>query len=304
MNKYILHLTIGIPAYNEAKNIGHLLMDLSRQAQRGFVLKEIILVSDGSTDETVKVAKSSGNPLLKIVAHKNRLGLADTQNEIFKRASGSICVILHADTVIPRTDMLTELVRAMARSQADLVSGNLIPLPGKTFFSRILRIGSLWKHEAYASTNGGINLYTCYGPVRAFSKNLYKQLRFIHSVGEDMYSYLYTISHGYKYSFAKKAIVEYKLPQTFRDHAKQSLRFFRSTDWMDAYVSHQVIESESRFPISSLFKLGLKLFVANPVGFTCYLIISVYLSLLAKLSPQHGQINTWEIATSSKGARD
>lgn len=52
-----LTVTIGIPAYNEEQNIGHLLVNIFNQSTSIAILDEIIIVSDGSTDNTIKAIK-------------------------------------------------------------------------------------------------------------------------------------------------------------------------------------------------------------------------------------------------------
>ena len=73
-------LTIGIPAYNEEANIGLLLNDITLQKNRNYILKEIIVVSDGSTDSTVKKVEQASIQSIKLIINKKRTGLANVQN--------------------------------------------------------------------------------------------------------------------------------------------------------------------------------------------------------------------------------
>ena len=50
-------VTIGIPSYNEAQNIGQLLESLLKQVSNSYILEKIIVCSDGSTDDTEQVVK-------------------------------------------------------------------------------------------------------------------------------------------------------------------------------------------------------------------------------------------------------
>ena len=52
-----LTVTIGIPAYNEEKNIGRLLRALLRQKTNGLSIKKIIVISDASTDKTSQIVR-------------------------------------------------------------------------------------------------------------------------------------------------------------------------------------------------------------------------------------------------------
>ncbi len=50
--KKITTISIGIPAFNEAVTIKRLLRSVLAQKEKGFVLREIIVLCDGSTDGT------------------------------------------------------------------------------------------------------------------------------------------------------------------------------------------------------------------------------------------------------------
>lgn len=85
--------SIIIPVYNEADVIGNCLKSLSRQTN--FKDGEIILVDDGSTDATLKVAAISG------VGHKtlsqNHQGPGAARNLAAKVAKGNVLVFVDAD---------------------------------------------------------------------------------------------------------------------------------------------------------------------------------------------------------------
>ena len=69
-----LSVSVGIPALNEELNIKQLLTAILRQEEDSFVLREIIVVSDGSTDETVALAKSIKDKRIRVInAGNNQL---------------------------------------------------------------------------------------------------------------------------------------------------------------------------------------------------------------------------------------
>jgi len=87
-------LTIGIPAYNEEANIGLLLNDITLQKNRNYILKEIIVVSDGSTDSTVKKVEQASIQSIKLIINKKRTGLANVQNPLQKLSHRAMCTII------------------------------------------------------------------------------------------------------------------------------------------------------------------------------------------------------------------
>ncbi|RLC37977.1 glycosyl transferase family 2, partial [Candidatus Falkowbacteria bacterium] len=79
-------VTVGIPAYNEADNIAYLLKDLLGQKQADFKLERIIVISDGSSDNTAEIAQKSGNKIIKVINGRIRKGVAMRLNQIISIA--------------------------------------------------------------------------------------------------------------------------------------------------------------------------------------------------------------------------
>ncbi|NTU73535.1 glycosyltransferase, partial [Candidatus Roizmanbacteria bacterium] len=67
-------LTIGISALNEEQNIICLLNALLSQKNGHYLLSELVVISDGSTDQTVPLVKSIQNkyPVITLIDGKKR----------------------------------------------------------------------------------------------------------------------------------------------------------------------------------------------------------------------------------------
>lgn len=89
------NLTIGIPAYNCEKDLPKLLESLSNIKN---IKYEIIIINDGSKDNTLAVCKkyASKNRNIKIYSQKNK-GVSHARNEIIKRASGEWITFIDSD---------------------------------------------------------------------------------------------------------------------------------------------------------------------------------------------------------------
>ena len=86
--------SIIIPVYNEEKTITNCLKSLLSQSYKDF---EIIIVDDGSTDDTLaKVDKIKGSKVTKIIYQEHQ-GPALARNKGAKEASGQILVFVDAD---------------------------------------------------------------------------------------------------------------------------------------------------------------------------------------------------------------
>lgn len=260
----IKSITIGIPAYNEEINIGFLLRDLLDQKIEGFNLSKILILSDGSTDETVKKARSFNNSKIQVIERKERLGKSATQNEIISKIHSDILVLLDADILISDKYFLLKLISPILDEKFDMTSSGIKELPTRGFFDQILNVSMNLKTTLFNAFKKGNNVYNCHGPARAFSKELYSKIKFTRSEGEDMYSYLFCVSQNMKFFYVKSSLVEYQLPATPLDHYKQSKRYLDAIDYCTSIFGQDMMKNE--------FSIGLKLYVLSAFKALPYII--------------------------------
>jgi glycosyltransferase involved in cell wall biosynthesis len=297
-------ITIGIPAFNEELNIGYLIKDLLKQKEIGFVIDKIIVASDGSRDRTVQIAKNIKNKKVVVIDNKINVGAATTQNQLCRVAKSDYLLLLNADTLIQDTDFVSKLVSLSKSRNAELVSANLQELEPTSFFEKVLATSMKLKKKAFELFNGGHNLYTCYGPARMLSRDLYQQISFTQSYGEDAYSYLFCLSRGMKYGYAKSALVYYKLPSTFKDHNNQSHRFIESQKRMIHEFGTVFTLREYYLPYISIVATLPLFFMHHPFYTSIYLLLFIYSSLtgIIKLFSKNTR-DTWEVSASTKQLR-
>ncbi len=87
-----MRVVISIPAYNEEKTIGRVIEDIKKIMDHTKYEYKILVIDDGSKDNTSKIAKEKG---AIVVSNKRNLGLAET----FKREMQE-CLKLKADIII------------------------------------------------------------------------------------------------------------------------------------------------------------------------------------------------------------
>lgn len=90
----MITLSIIIPVYNEEKTIALVLETIFKIQLPTY---EIIVVNDGSTDESLKKIKSVKNKLIKIISHKTNLGKGAAVRSGIKVATGDYILIQDAD---------------------------------------------------------------------------------------------------------------------------------------------------------------------------------------------------------------
>lgn len=292
-------ITIGIPAYNEEANIAHLLHDLLRQHGQGFIMERIIVMSDGSSDETAIRARSIPDDRIQVVDDGLRKGKSMRQNDIIDMATSDVLVFLDADIIIEDEYFLDQLTRPILEGRADLTSCSLQEIHPKNFLESMLHASMEFKRIVFGAFRGGKNMYCCAGPVRALSGNLYRSMRFRPGIADDMYTYLFALQNGFEFSFIPEAIVHYKLPETLADYFRQSFRYNSYLDQANSYFEKDFITENTKIPLVSYLFAGLAVLLKYPVSFPGYVILKI-VTRIAYLFSRREQSDSWEIARSSK----
>ncbi len=107
-----------MPAYNAAKTLKLTYNDLPHDSVDG-----IILVDDGSRDETIGIARELG---LSVFVHRRNLGYGANQKTCYVEAlkdGASIVVMVHPDYQYDPT-LLPEIVRPIEERHCDIVFGS------------------------------------------------------------------------------------------------------------------------------------------------------------------------------------
>jgi glycosyltransferase involved in cell wall biosynthesis len=116
-------LIIQIPCFNESQTLPLVLQDIPRQIE-GVGTIAVLVIDDGSTDETVEVASRLGAHY--IVRHTHRRGLAAAfQTGVDKALSldADIIVNTDGDNQYPQAD-IPRLIAPILQNQADVVIGD------------------------------------------------------------------------------------------------------------------------------------------------------------------------------------
>lgn len=293
-------ITVGIPAFNEQENIRFILKDLLAQKIIGFKLNKIIINSDGSTDNTVSEAKKVKSQKILVINNKQRTGRVNRQNEIFKLSASDAVVLIDADTQIKDKYFLKKITTPIFDNSADLTSVRVEELPQNSFLAKTLDTSMKLKKQIFESINNGNNLYTCHGRARAFSKSIYKTIKFKDSINEDAFSYLYAISKGFNYIFVKDTQIFYQLPLNMKDHQSQSVRYLQSKALLQKQFGKDFVDSAYKLPLLNVLINSLKFFLKNPLSMLSYLAIFALSVIKSKFIKSK---NAWVISQTSKKLR-
>jgi len=213
-----MEITIGICAYNEQANIAKLLKKLLNQQLEDIAIKEIIVVSSGSTDNTNQIVKSIAeqNPKVKLITEDRRCGKVSGINKIIKQAKTRIIVLISAD-VLPKNNTIHEICQPLKDRKVGIVGCRPIPVnKANTWLGFAVNLVWYLHHQIALKSPK-------FGECIAF-RNIIKQLPRT-AVDEEQIAALIS-KKGYKLSYAPKAIVLNKGPENIADFIKQRRRIF------------------------------------------------------------------------------
>ncbi|WP_113654016.1 glycosyltransferase family 2 protein [Pedobacter namyangjuensis] len=114
-------VSIIIPVYNAASHLEQCLQSAVNQTWKK---KEIILVNDGSTDQSIQIAKRYENEYCKIITQENK-GAAAARNTGIKHAKGSYIQFLDADDILS-LDKIENQVKLIGSQLDKLVVCNTV----------------------------------------------------------------------------------------------------------------------------------------------------------------------------------
>ena len=109
-------VSIIIPAYNSESTIGRCLQSIVGQSYGNL---EVLVLDDGSTDDTVRVAMGFSSPLIKIIKLRHA-GVSAVRNHGIKKSTGKYIMFVDADDTIATTTV-EQLVNYAESNHADVV---------------------------------------------------------------------------------------------------------------------------------------------------------------------------------------
>lgn len=141
------YVLVGIPAYNEASSIESVVKDAMKYAD------DVIVVDDGSTDDTATVAREAG---ATVIIHEENTGYGAALNTLFKQAhriNVDHLVVLDGDGQHEPAD-IERLVEAQEETEHNVIIGSRFVDGGKTDAPLYRRLG-LWIIAFFANISIG-----------------------------------------------------------------------------------------------------------------------------------------------------
>jgi len=97
MGRVSPYISVIIPMYNEEKNVIPIYTELKPVLSGLGVTYEIIMIDDGSTDDTAKIASSIRDETVKFFSFEKNCGKSAAISFAFSRAAGDVIVMMDGD---------------------------------------------------------------------------------------------------------------------------------------------------------------------------------------------------------------
>jgi cellulose synthase/poly-beta-1,6-N-acetylglucosamine synthase-like glycosyltransferase len=232
---YLGPVTVIVPAYNEAANIADTVRSLVRSDYPGV---EVIVVDDGSTDNTTAIVRRLRLPGVHVIRQPNG-GKPSALNTGIRAARSDIVILVDGDTVFER-DAVGRLVQPFTDPMVGGVSGNTKVANRRGFLGR-------WQHLEYVM---GFNLDrrmfeigecmpTIPGAIGAFRRGVLVDVGGVPSttLAEDTDLTMAIVRSGWRVVYEESAIAWTEAPSTLRQLWRQRYRWCFGT--MQAMWKHR-----------------------------------------------------------------
>jgi len=223
-------VSVVLAAHNEEARVGGRIRELVQLVAARPAGGEVIVVSDGSTDCTVEIAKAAafeaasaagGKVPVRVLVQEPRLGKAMALNQAHAAARHPILVFADVrQTWAP--DAIDRLVTAFADPEVGAVSGDLIleSAPGV-----MAGVGLYWRFEKWLrQTESALySMVSVTGSICALRRELFRPIP-AGTVLDDVYWPLQIAMQGYRVIHESRALAYDRLPDRTRDEFRRKVR--------------------------------------------------------------------------------
>lgn len=305
-------LSVGIPAYNEERNIAAILKTILRQKQESYTLEKIYVVADGCIDKTAEIVKKLAitNKEIKLIARKQRSGKVTALNTIYKTNKSDFILTIDADLVFAKTEDIENMVRVIVSDKKlNFVGPRHIPVKTKTIMGMFAYVSYLSFEDAFLKINNGSNFYAVMGAY-LLRKNFSKTIKYPQYAQADQVILYAMATRKSKYSslgrkggfaFVPNAYVLFRTVSTFKDWRILGMRSVIADKANTASYFGDKILNEYYMPRNLFIWSLIKWFFKNPF----YTIGSILMNIYIRKFPLKNDSlkkGMWETTQSSKEA--
>jgi len=234
-------LSIVMAVYNEEKNIKNILTKLAIQSSSQKV-KEIIVVSSGSTDKTDEIVQSIQSPLITLLREKTRNGKVSALKKAAQLVNGDNILLIDGDV-----DIENNFIRKCSsciHSGKIPCTGKIIPISTENKFFRGLSAVSCeaWNTLREKCDRAGTFLYPSGYTILLSRNDFIDGIKCISEtiINDDGLLSLVIFQKDILFHYCDNLWVYVKFPQSFRDFFRQKIRTRMGRRQTDGYFFKKI----------------------------------------------------------------
>jgi cellulose synthase/poly-beta-1,6-N-acetylglucosamine synthase-like glycosyltransferase len=214
-------VSIILAVHNEEAVIDRRLRELTDHLMRSELPGEIVVVSNGSTDGTVALARAHTKGPVRVLEIPGKVGKAAALTAACAEATGDVLVFCDARQWWA-ADALERLLENFADPEVGAVSGNLIleKAPGV-----LAGVGLYWRYEKWLRRRESelFSMVGSTGAISAVRRELFRPIP-AGTVLDDVYWPLRVTLQGYRVVLDPRARAYDRLPERARDEFRRKVR--------------------------------------------------------------------------------
>ncbi|MED9961887.1 MAG: glycosyltransferase family 2 protein [Bacteroidales bacterium] len=198
-----MDISVVVPLYNEEESLPHLIEWIERVMNENNFSYEVLLIDDGSKDNSWSVIESlmERNPNVKGVKFRRNYGKSAALNVGFERVNGDVVITMDAD-LQDSPDEIPELYDMIKTKGYDLVSG----WKKKRYDSKLMKNLPSKLYNATTRWLSGIKLHDFNCGLKAYRKAVVKSIE----VYGEMHRYIPIIAKWAGFSKIGEKVVQHR----------------------------------------------------------------------------------------------
>lgn len=302
MQKTKKTVTIGVSIYNESQNITYLLDSILKQKLVTCSLDKIIIISDGSTDDTINKIEPYllRYPKISIITDKIRKGKINRLQQIYKMNKSQFIIIFDGDIILGNPFVIENITQHFSDNKVAIVGGHLNPVKPTNFAEKVITAWYDYRESVLKDLNKGNNIHNLHGCAIAIRKDFAKKIIFPKGIiSESQYLYCYTIKLNLSIVHDKKAIIYFRVSNSLREYFFKNRRAVNEKQKLKRLFGSWIFDL---YRISKYKKIKsfIKMMIINPFFTFLALIFYLFTIIIPKKNSIRAEKALWEIAKSTK----
>jgi cellulose synthase/poly-beta-1,6-N-acetylglucosamine synthase-like glycosyltransferase/peptidoglycan/xylan/chitin deacetylase (PgdA/CDA1 family) len=271
LKKYHQLVTVIIPMYNEAQSIGSTMKAVLMSSYRNI---EVLVVDDGSTDNSIKKAIQASNDKRVRVLLKNNGGKSSALNYGLLHARGKIIITIDADTRINRSAIM-RIIPFFHDKKVGAVAGTILIGNKKNIHAKLQSIEYILNQSIEKRVSGLFNsVMVIPGAFGAWRVSAVRKAGGFTSqtLSEDFDLTMSIIKKGYYSKYCEQAVAYTEAPLSLSQLISQRLRWNFGN--LQVYFKHRDMIFKKRYGFAGLIFMPRAIFLQIP-----FLILTPFVDL-------------------------